>query len=356
VVDRAPFPTDFFFSFLGDESMSIRSWLNGIARRAFTLVELLVVIAIIGVLVGLLLPAVQSAREAARRSACSNNLKQYGLAIHNHHDTKGFLPSGAPPNQWGAHGLSWQAHILPFAEESAVYDSLNWSEANTIMLRDADIGGGRLMRAYTTKLIRCPSDDSSLHNGDKNTGWALGSYVGSLGSQRTPSADGNCNQYLQFAEVPAGNADHGNAGNFDGISGVFSRLANAEKGLTLASLSDGTSKTILVGETLAKCHDHVEGNWSFNGLNNAHASTVVPINTNTTCFGNLEAATAAGQPNPQCFAKSNWNYSWGFRSRHPGGAHFLMGDGSVQYINEDINHATFQRLGGRSDGLAVSFD
>jgi prepilin-type processing-associated H-X9-DG protein len=82
----------------------------------------------------------------------------------------------------------------------------------------------------------------------------------------------------------------------------------------------------------------------------------VPINTNTTCFGSLEAATAAGQPNPQCFNKNNWNYSWGFRSRHPGGAHFLMGDGSVQYLNEDINHATFQRLGGRSDGLTVSLD
>ena len=106
--------------------MPFRSWFNAIARRGFTLVELLVVIAIIGVLVGLLLPAVQSAREAARRSACSNNLKQYGLAIHNHHDTKGYLPSGAPPNQWGAHGLSWQAHILPFAEETAIYDTLDW--------------------------------------------------------------------------------------------------------------------------------------------------------------------------------------------------------------------------------------
>lgn len=336
--------------------MRTRYRVFSIGRRAFTLVELLVVIAIIGVLVGLLLPAVQSAREAARRSACTNNLKQYGLALHNHHDSKGQLPSGAPPNEWGAHGLSWQAHILPYAEETAIYDKLDWSNANTVMLRDQNIGGGQLFRAYTTGIIRCPSDDGNVHNGDKLTGWALGSYVGSLGSQRTPSADGNCNQYLQFAEVPAGNADHGNAWDLSGISGVFSRLAKNSKGCRLADMSDGTSKTIVMGEALSKCHDHLEGNWSFNGFNNAHASTVVPINTNTTCYNTLEAATAAGQPNPQCFTKSNWNYSWGFRSRHPGGANFLLGDGSVRLINDDINHATFQRLGGRADGLAVSLD
>ena len=345
-----------FSLFVGD-SMRTQKWVVSVRSRAFTLVELLVVIAIIGVLVGLLLPAVQSAREAARRSSCQNNLKQYGLALHNHHDTKGQLPSGAPPNEWGAHGLSWQAHILPFAELTTVYDKLDWSNAKTVMLRDANIGGAQLMRAFTTGMIRCASDDGPLHQwGDKNTGFAQGSYVGSLGSQRTPSADGNCNQYLQFAEVPAGNADHGNAWDLGGISGVFSRLAKNSAGCRLADMTDGTSKTIMVGEALGKCQDHLEGNWSFNGFNNAHASTVVPINTNTTCYGSQQAAAEAGQPNPQCFTKSNWNYSWGFRSRHPGGANFLLGDGSVRLIQEDVNHTTFQRLGGRSDGLAVQLD
>ena len=96
-------------------------------RRAFTLVELLVVIAIIGVLVGLLLPAVQAAREAARRNSCSNNLKQYGLALQNHHDAKGFMPSGAPPTAWGAPYLGWHASILPFAEYADLFAKINFT-------------------------------------------------------------------------------------------------------------------------------------------------------------------------------------------------------------------------------------
>ena len=99
-------------------------------RRGFTLVELLVVIAIIGVLVALLLPAVQAAREAARRTQCKNNLKQIGLAIHNHHDTKGYMPPGTSQDQqpfgpaasnWGA---SWMVYILPFVEQGPLFDKL----------------------------------------------------------------------------------------------------------------------------------------------------------------------------------------------------------------------------------------
>jgi prepilin-type processing-associated H-X9-DG protein len=76
----------------------------------------------------------------------------------------------------------------------------------------------------------------------------------------------------------------------------------------------------------------------------------------TNCFDNQAAATAARVTNPQCFAKSNWNYSWGFRSRHPGGANFLMGDGSVRYLPETIDHTNYQRLGGRKDGASVDMD
>jgi prepilin-type processing-associated H-X9-DG protein len=221
-------------------------------------------------------------------------------------------------------------------------------------LRDADIGGGKLIRSVTLPMIRCPSDVSALHNGNSTNGWALGSYVGSMGSQSTPSNDGACAPWEQFREQPFGNAGHGNAGDMSGMSGVFSRLANAEKGCTFQMISDGLSKTILVGEALADCHDHLEGNWSFNGFNNAHASTVVPINTMTTCYASQAAATAAGAPSPQCFTKSNWNFSWGFRSRHSGGANFLFADGNVRMLSQSINHVTYQRLGGRRDGQVVS--
>jgi prepilin-type N-terminal cleavage/methylation domain-containing protein len=99
-------------------------------RRAFTLVELLVVIAIIGTLVGLLLPAVQAARESARRSSCSNNLKQLGQACHNFADAKGGLPPATYWANWGW-GMSWIAGILPFMEEVALYDKLEWDKLAT---------------------------------------------------------------------------------------------------------------------------------------------------------------------------------------------------------------------------------
>src|SRR6478752_10469077 len=95
-------------------------------QRGFTLVELLVVIAIIGVLVALLLPAVQSAREAARRMRCQNNLKQIGLASHNHHDVLGEMPRGMSP----VTGMSWHVHILPYIEQSAIFNSMDTTTAN----------------------------------------------------------------------------------------------------------------------------------------------------------------------------------------------------------------------------------
>src|SRR3954451_22319744 len=103
---------------------------QGRARAAFTLVELLVVIAIIGVLVALLLPAVQAAREAARRSQCVNNLKQFGIALHNYHDTTGCLPWGHGPlscNDWGYIPLS-----LPFMEQTAMYNALNFARKDGV--------------------------------------------------------------------------------------------------------------------------------------------------------------------------------------------------------------------------------
>ena len=318
-------------------------------RRAFTLVELLVVIAIIGTLVGLLLPAVQSAREAARKSSCSNNLKQYGLAIHNYHDTNGHMPRAAPQVEWGAPCLSWHAAIMPFIEQAGIASKVKFNSGLDERFRNID---GKELRSIKIKTARCPSDSGPEDNG----GWFQASYSGSLGSQSTPSADGNCNQFEQFREIPAGNNGHGNSWLLKDISGCFSRLAQQEKGCTFAMVKDGLSKTILVGEVLAECHDHTEGHISFNGFNNAHASTVVPINTMTTCYDSQAEATSKNVPNPQCFTKSNWNYSWGFRSRHPGGAQFLMGDGSVRMLQTTIDHTTFQRLGGKGDGHAINND
>ncbi len=124
----------------------------------------------------------------------------------------------------------------------------------------------------------------------------------------------------------------------------------------MASVKDGTSNTIAVGEILPECNDHDSGWWNYNGMGNAHASTSVPLNTMTTCAQSQAQATARGYTNPQCWQKSNWNYSWGFRSNHTGGAQFVFVDGSVQFISKSINYMNYQYLGGRMDQHTVTLD
>jgi prepilin-type N-terminal cleavage/methylation domain-containing protein len=334
-----------------------------VRRSAFTLVELLVVIAIIGILVALLLPAVQAAREAARRMKCSNNLKQYGLALHNYHDTFNTLPPGGLWNvssaDWWAPAISWQARILPYIEQQTVYDRIimNFGPGTNYSI----VGYNSIVNPATGQRLRqtpmpyamCPSDEGdALLNND----WAQTSYSGSLGSQRTPSLDGNCNPYMQIAgfhyENLPWNADHGNTWRKEDVSGVFGRMGFDGK-MSFSAILDGTSQVILVGEILQKCHDHTDGLFGYNGMGNAHASTSVPVNTFTTCATSQADAQQRNYPFPQCWPKSNWNLSWGFRSRHKGGALFLLGDGSVQFISTQVDYLTYQYLGGRADGRAI---
>jgi len=337
-----------------------KSW-SRLRSRAFTLVELLVVIAIIGILVALLLPAVQAAREAARRTQCSNNLKQYGLALHNYHDVNKALPPGGLWNvmaaDWGHPNPSWQARVLPYSEQQAVYDKIDWDLMNYSKPARGyesivDVASQKRLRQVRLPYAWCPSDDSNPDQG----GWAQTSYSGSLGWQRTPSANGSCNQFLQTADVHfenlAWNADHGNTWRKQDLSGIFTRCGTDEA-MNFSAIRDGTSNVILVGEILSMCHDHNGGLWHYNGMGNAHASTSAPINTMTTCVDTQQEAQRRGYLNPQCFTKSNWNYSWGFRSRHPGGAQFVFADGSTHFLSQTLNYATYQYLGARADGRQV---
>lgn len=313
-------------------------------RRAFTLVELLVVIAIIGILVALLLPAVQAAREAARRSQCSNNLKQFGLGIHNHADVKkGEIPQAGW--NWANPQTSWHISALPFMEQGALYNQLPWSQAATVDISNFTLPSGQWIRTLKSPPYgRCPTDPSDEMYG----GQAQMSYSGSLGSESTPSANAACEPY-QVNRIPGqGAVGHGNGGNATDTSGPFSRVCMRMK---LSNVTDGLSNTFFVGEAMAICHDHLGGGWPhYNQFNNAHASTVCPINDFTTCTG----AGPAEIRHPSCTAQNNWNISWGFRSRHPQGAQFLMGDGSVRFVQQSINIVTYNAMGGKADGLTFS--
>ena len=320
-------------------------------NRGFTLIELLVVIAIIAVLIALLLPAVQQAREAARRSTCKNNLKQYGLAIHNYHETHGCLvPAANYESQWNNYPVGWQVRILPFADQAALYNLMNFSTGGYgggAAGVDLLLPNGKYLRQMTTPYSICPSDASP--SPDRN--WAQASYGGSMGSQRTDSANGACNLFFTpgvHFDNPGGSAGHGNTTEKRYIAGIFGRVLSEK--MTFADITDGPSNTIMVGEILPACSDHGGGWWHFNGMANAHCSTSVPLNTMTTC--NPPYARQS-PPYPACTAQNNWNLSWGFRSAHVGGAHFLLGDGAVRLIGENIDYNTYQRLGSRGDAKVV---
>ncbi len=325
--------------------MAFKRW-----RRAFTLIELLVVIAIIAVLVALLLPAVQQAREAARRSQCKNNLKQYGLALANYHDVYNIFPIGSDTLRvwWGAGStsnyLNWQARILPQIDQAPLYNQINWAMNDAA---DQILADGQKVQAHVMPYALCPSDGHMI----QNPIWgqvAQTNYCGSMGSQGNVSTNSSCNQWQQFAiMVNPNNADTPDPTQ---VSGMFNRMGAP---IGIFNVTDGTSNTIHVGEVLPSCNDHAGGGmWQTNGMGDAHASTIVPINTYNTC--NYPTGVQWGQvSNTLCTDPGNWNWSWGFRSMHVGGAQFLFVDGSVHFLSQNINMQTYQRLGGKADGQPV---
>ncbi|MES2792280.1 MAG: DUF1559 domain-containing protein [Planctomycetota bacterium] len=311
-----------------------------IARsRGFTLIELLVVIAIIAVLIALLLPAVQQAREAARRSQCKNQLKQFGLALHNYHDSFQVFPLGGTFNTGNNPNISWVVRVLPYMDQAPLYNQLNMRAADvTVQI----LAAGGAAKTYQLPIMHCPSDTFP----DVVGGWAQTSYSGSIGSQSTPSSSGSCNPFQVYREtLGTTNADYSRTADPRGCSGMFSQ-GGAK--IALRDVTDGTSNTLLAGEVLSSCHDTTLRNGWWPGNSRAcSASTLAPINEMTTC----ERSTRISDP--ACVSGQQFNYSWGFKSTHTGGAHFLLADGTVRFISENINHTTYQSLGGRADGKVL---
>ncbi len=318
-------------------------------HQAFTLVELLVVIAIIGVLVALLLPAVQAAREAARRSQCSNNLKQIGLAVHNYHDVYKQFPPGGPgtdvhPNNDGYRISAW-VRILPFLEQEPLYSQLNlggpFRHVPNELLPDGD-----RVRHKQISVMLCPSDDYPPFTPASGDGrWAKGNYIASAGSQRADGCSADCRPFNAYMEVlPRENTVYGRSLDPRNISGLFSYWGTD---IRLADVRGGTSNTLLAGEQVGGCtSDGQRSSWWHPNSSGAWGITITPLNTWNTCdFARPHQIT-----HPDCTASDCWNFTYGFRSKHPGGVNFVLADASVRFISETIEHATvFQALGSRRE-------
>jgi prepilin-type N-terminal cleavage/methylation domain-containing protein/prepilin-type processing-associated H-X9-DG protein len=368
-------------------------------RQAFTLVELLVVIAIIGILVALLLPAIQSAREAARRAQCTNNLKQFGVAIANYESTHKKLPAGAywgdyrrssPPNlaQCDPNCAIMDANpkccvknagtihmfLLGLMEQQAIYDAYNFNinHVDEQMGPDGTPLGSNFIPSFV-----CPSDnlpneayyDSTttpvLLTLDQLKTYKFTSYQASRGPTEqinggtavcglTNNLNTSVGPYVQDTGPPPGSPEpmahmypdtwpdcSPGAGCYTQFGGPFTRLSYHVR---LKQITDGISNTIFMGEVRVGCSKHAAEGWGYSHSGNGLISTLIPINWDS-CSDN---------PARRCFYWDTWVTELGFKSAHPGGAQFVFGDGSVHMLPETIDPFVYNRLGGKADGQPVS--
>ncbi len=357
----------------------MKKWL---LKAGFTLVELLVVIAIIGILIALLLPAVQAAREAARRSQCTNNLKQISLAFHNYHDVYKTFPrwtyqaytwqgiGNAGDNTWWT-GFTAMTMALPYLEQGTVYNKIDWScrpeDTNPAGTSMGPPANNDLFRYAPIDTLRCPSE--------------------------SPFADRTNYPAYHTYKVSAGACFMNVSSAFE--NGMFRRDVET----AIRDVTDGTSNTILASEVLVGDNTTAKSSWGdissaampsssfYNGPPPIQADMEAWGQQCLALFQTGSSAPISGSAGWICntagrrywqtriddgspftpVAPPNWKYpncahgSWttgptfiGARSRHPGGAVHTLGDGSVRFISETINYNTYQFLGARDDGNPVT--
>jgi prepilin-type N-terminal cleavage/methylation domain-containing protein/prepilin-type processing-associated H-X9-DG protein len=378
-------------------------------RRGFTLIELLVVIAIIAVLISLLLPAVQAAREAARRSQCTNNMKQLGLGLHNVNSTENRFPPGANDN-----GTMWSAWLAPYLEQTNLATAMwilpesgHWDDGSQVPTNAGSngdwaspdpgfanasitagvtsnqanygVGGAsgpateRCVAACETQIaiMRCPSAALPDHvYGPSYENWIVqkrvpASYAACAGSNTKSGSVGGTAitgapivRLLQDVDVYQA----------DGAFQLERTSSNVDLGfgnrLKIPQFTDGLSNTIFLGEeyyqlktsyTVAELDlpgvARRKAVWEFGsdsidcqyGMNEAFGTTNVPMNLKSP-----GANVFTGAPLEAYIAS--------FGSAHPGGANFLMGDGSVRFLKQSINPSVYAALGTRNGGELISAD
>ncbi len=314
--------------------------------RGFTLVELLVVIAIIGVLVALLLPAIQAAREAARRSTCLNHVKQIGLAVQNYESAQQQFPSGElkfpdwDPNISVA-GYCWATVILPYLENQALYDQLDSIKPgvgygySVLYTKDPKhLAMSTIIPTYLCPSSSHPPTHSYDSTGFPHNNWTIMEYVGIAGSDRW-----------------------GTPYTFPADSGTFYHLSKTSP----KDITDGLSNTMMVGEYsgLAPGQQYTpEGGLERNSTtwNVGCYPYGEPHSGNES--GTFSVRTVAHPPNTQWYYLTKNSVPplgastvvrAALKSAHPGGIHALMCDGSVQFLNDDIDIVTLQDLADRED-------
>jgi prepilin-type N-terminal cleavage/methylation domain-containing protein len=310
-------------------------------RRGFTLIELLVVIAIIAVLIALLLPAVQQAREAARRTQCKNNLKQIGLAFHSYHETFGVFAPGAiarqPVVNTGGGGSSstelglwsWGFMILPYMDQANLYNTLLGGTSPLQQQLATNL------KALQTPLpaFKCASDTGpALNNFDDSvasgsSGNAYNAYVTTDGNDRIPIA-------LSNFVIVAGTSDSTSPAVCPAMYGPPGGMGYLNSNIGVRDVTDGTSNTLMVGERCWAYKGRVIG--AGNALGFSAATDAPGSNIRTAGL----AAWAIGYDginalNPAALIHARR----AFNSNHVGGAQFLLADGSVRFISENIDYA-----------------
>lgn len=310
-------------------------------RRGFTLIELLVVIAIIAILIALLLPAVQQAREAARRTQCKNNLKQLGLALHNYHDVHRVLPPAATDSSRFATDKStwsWMVMIMPMIDQAPMFNQLKANSPLSLLETMNTPVGGLLLTTPISEYL-CPSDPGGeintlrpLDPAGLNLEVGSTNYIGVMGVDKSSPADG-----------------------------VFYFRSKVR----FRDITDGLSNTFAVGErasnNISDPHPTAAGTWpgatDFPCTGGNEAECTVAI------YGNVSHAIQTGEL-LQTGVLTAPTAMWAFSSPHEGGVQFLMCDGAVRFVSENIesrmtdpNDAStwglYQNLGVRNDGNVI---
>ncbi|MDB5341217.1 MAG: hypothetical protein JWN70_6836 [Planctomycetaceae bacterium] len=321
-------------------------------QRGFTLIELLVVIAIIAVLIALLLPAVQQAREAARRSQCTNNLKQVGLALHNYHDVANCFPPGAAVTAGGGWGFTFWVGILPYADQAPAFNKLTTTSTNYGQV-GSDPTNGPALNGLAPAYMVCPS--SPLPNKTTNglnpqspAGLVIPSYVGIMGSNQAGSPISVNSSY--------------------GTAGAGGCLFPGSK-VNFRDITDGSSNTIMIGETSDQTSDRqdvLRPGFNYSGWIGANKPNYPGVDTtNWAASGgqgitfNLATVTFAVNYKPtsaiatSANGMNNAGMNCPIQSIHAGGAFVLLADGHIKFLSASMNLPTLFDLADKSDNHVI---